>query len=184
MKRRYVDRAEWARLLEREYQEYTIDEPDFRGHVGILTIKQVREPLWIKKYAAADELICIAGNGYTWIIFLQENKHYAITLMLDGRNQIIEWYIDICRPYLADQNGRLYYDDWYLDIVLFPDGQIDLLDEDELEEAHNTGAISAEDYRHAYLVRDQVLDAIRTGTFPAEWIFRFITRQGVGVYRR
>lgn len=179
MKRRYVDRAEWSRLVEREYQEYAVDEPNFHGHIGILKIKRVSEPLWVKKFAAADELVCIAGNGYTWIIFLEVNKYYAITLMLDAQNQIVEWYVDICQPYLADAAGRLYYDDWYLDIVLYSDGHIDLLDEDELEEARSTGGISEEAYRHAYQAREQVLAAIHNGTFPGEWVSRFIKSRGI-----
>jgi hypothetical protein len=78
--------------------------------------------------------------------------------MYDGEGKIIEWYFDITKANGVDEDGKPYYDDLFLDLVLLPDGQVITLDEDELLEALNNGIITREDYDLAYRVKDRLLD--------------------------
>ena len=59
----------------------------------------------------------------------------------DEKNEIIEWYFDIARC-IGKENGIPYEDDFYLDVVLTPNGKIILLDEDEFEEAFKRNEIT------------------------------------------
>lgn len=169
LKRRFLNRAGWARLLRSEYEQIHYDEPAFNGVAGVLYILQLREPLFVQKFNPAADTVCIADSGYIWIGLVQKQHNYAITAMYDDRGQLVEYYIDICLPYRFDEQGHAYFDDLYLDIVLYPDGHIDLLDEDELEDAFNHGQVSQAQYETAYRVRADLLLKIQAGTFPDPW---------------
>lgn len=69
--------------------------------------------------------------------------------MYNQNKEIIEWYFDISKE-IGSENGVSYEDDLYLDVVVNPDGEIILLDEDELKEALDRLEISKEDYDMAY----------------------------------
>ena len=55
------------------------------------------------------------------------------------------------------------YDDLYLDITYY-DGKINILDEDELIDAYNSGDITDDDYNLVYQIRDKLLNEIKSGT--------------------
>ena len=63
-------------------------------------------------------------------------KNFAITAMLDDQQKLVQYYIDVAKEYEIDERGLPYFDDLYLDVVLLPNGEIYVLDEDELEDAY------------------------------------------------
>ena len=93
--------------------------------------------------------MCIANDNYKWLEFYDYNKKYRLSAMYNDKNEIIEWYFDIARE-IGKENGKPYEDDLYLDVVLTPEGEIKLLDEDELKEAYNRFEVSKADYDMAY----------------------------------
>ena len=50
-----------------------------------------------------------------------------------------------------------YYDDLFLDVVIFRDGAMTLVDEDELLEALNNKEITKEEYNFAYEEGEKIL---------------------------
>ena len=104
--------------------------------------------------------ICVVADGYTWLVYLPDGENWCMTAMYDERNQIIEWYFDITRRNYVDENGDPCLDDLFLDIVLFPNGRMVTLDEDELSEALNRGEITREDYQLAYEVHSKLVNEI------------------------
>ncbi len=60
---------------------------------------------------------------------------YCITAMMNSDNDIVVWYIDMIASQGLDTDGILYFDDLYLDLVVYPNGEIMVDDLDELEEA-------------------------------------------------
>lgn len=142
MKRRYAfNKKDNYRLL-------NIDEPFFKGYACFLKLKNVENPLIVYN---GKENICIKDNDFEWIEVYPTNENYAITIMYDNKGNLIEWYFDISKK-IGIENGIPYEDDLYLDLVIMPNGERIVIDEDELLNAKENGDITQEDVKLAYEV--------------------------------
>lgn len=128
------------------YQQIRIDETFFRGIVCSVKIQNVSKPKYVKK---GKETLCIIDNGYSLIEAYPDDGKYALTIMFDDKGKLIEWYFDIAKT-VGTENGIPFEDDLYLDLVIMPDGESIVLDEDELLSARDKGLISQEDVDGAY----------------------------------
>ncbi|WP_242271733.1 DUF402 domain-containing protein [Bacillus cereus group sp. BfR-BA-01310] len=158
MKRKYGDGSTWKRLIEKTYTVKQVEA----GILGILDIKKVREPSY-KEYNSKE--LCIAGDEYTWMQYFINGKNFAITAMLDDQKKLVQYYIDVTKEYKIDERGLPYFDDLYLDVVLLPNGEIYVLDEDELEDAYSMGDITKEEYELAWHITKWIVAAIKKGEF-------------------
>ncbi|MED1091363.1 DUF402 domain-containing protein [Bacillus paramycoides] len=158
MKRKYGDGSTWKRLIEKTYTVKQAEE----GMLGILDIKKVREPSY-KEYKGKE--LCIAGDEYTWMQYFINGKNFAITAMLDDQKKLVQYYIDVTKEYKIDERGLPYFDDLYLDVVLLPNGEIYVLDEDELEDAYSMGDITKEEYELAWHITKWIVATIKKGEF-------------------
>lgn len=158
MKRKYGDGSSWKRLIEKNY----IVKQVKAGMLGILDIKKVREPSY-KEYKGKE--LCIADDGYTWMQYFISGKNFAITAMLDDQQKLVQYYIDVAKEYEIDERGLPYFDDLYLDVVLLPNGEIYVLDEDELEDAYKSGDVTKEEYELAWYTTKWIIDAIKKSEF-------------------
>lgn len=147
MKRRY------AYSLEDNYKQVRIEEDFFKGYACFLKLQNIQKPLIVNN---GKEEICIRDNGYEWIEVYPDNGKYAITIMFDDNNNLIEWYFDISKN-VGVENGIPYEDDLYLDLIITPNGERLVVDEDELLSARDNGVITQEDVDSAYLTL-QLLD--------------------------
>lgn len=145
MKRRY------AMSVNGEHKKRRTDEDWFKGYVCYTKMKDVK-PLFVNN---GVEEICVKNNGFEWLEVYPDNSNYAITIMFDDKTNIIEWYFDISKE-IGIENGIPYEDDLYLDMVITPDGQELILDEDELKEACEEGKITQEDVKMAYQVLEEL----------------------------
>ncbi|WP_242136521.1 DUF402 domain-containing protein [Bacillus cereus group sp. BfR-BA-01360] len=161
MKRKYGNGASWKRLLQKTYEVRECEQ----GMLGILHVIKVKEPSY-KQYDHSE--ICIVNDGYTWVQYFIKGKKFVITAMLDEQKNIVQYYIDIAKEFEIDENGLPYFDDLYLDVVLFPDGKIYLLDEGELEAAYAEETISRDEYNEAWDIARWVMERIEKEEFP--WI--------------
>ncbi|MDV2581801.1 DUF402 domain-containing protein [Alkalibacillus haloalkaliphilus] len=156
LKRRYADRSEWSRVKDRGYTQSYFDEDHFKGYVTLLKINQVSEPL---KVSYRGHEICIIDNGYIWLQHFPEGQHFTVTTMFNVKGEVVQWYID-----LSLRNGLEsavpYYDDLFLDIVVLPNGQVFLLDEDELQQAFNKGIVNEEMFNLAYNEANRILQLV------------------------
>lgn len=108
-----------------------VDTEGFKGHIGRLDILEVSEP---QVWRFNGEKITVCDKGLKWLSILPGEDYYCITAMLDETEQVLLWYIDM----IAEQGvaeGIPWFDDLYLDLVVYPDGTIKVDDLDELEEA-------------------------------------------------
>ncbi|MED0962710.1 DUF402 domain-containing protein [Bacillus paramycoides] len=158
MKRKYGDGSTWKRLIEKTYTVKQAEE----GMLGVLNIKKVREPSY-KEYKGKE--LCIAGDEYTWMQYFINGKNFAITAMLDDQKKLVQYYIDVTKEYKIDERGLPYFDDLYLDVVLLPNGEIYVLDEDELEDAYSMGDITKEEYELAWHITKWIVATIKKGEF-------------------
>jgi len=108
-----------------------VNNENFRGHIGYLDILEVSEPqVW--RFRGEDITVC--DKGLKWLSVMPKEDYYCITAMLDEKEQVLLWYIDM----IAGQGvkgGVPWFDDLYLDLVVYPDGTTVVDDLDELEEA-------------------------------------------------
>ncbi|MEK4738409.1 MULTISPECIES: DUF402 domain-containing protein [Bacillus] len=158
MKRKYGDGSSWKRLIEKDYMVKQVED----GMLGILDIKKVREPSY-KEYNGKQR--CIAGDGYTWMQYFINGENFAITAMLDNQKQLLQYYIDVTKEYKIDERGLPYFDDLYLDVVLLPNGEIYVLDEDELEDAYKIGDVTKEEYELAWNTTKWIIAKIKNRKF-------------------
>lgn len=83
--------------------------------------------------------------------------------MFDSAGKLVQVYFDVVWDHGLDERGVPWYDDLYLDVVALPSGEVELLDQDELEEALGAGAVTEEQYRIAVDEARAVLTDIRPG---------------------
>ena len=97
-----------------------------------------------------------AGTDYKILLYFPICENWCLSAYNAPNNEMLFWYFDISRQNFVDEDGMLCIDDIYLDLVILPDGQTLTLDTDELQEAHDNGKISHEDFDKAYMVHDQI----------------------------
>ena len=146
MKRRY------ANIVGADYTQKRIDEEYFKGYVCNLKFKDISNPLIIKNEVRE---FCIKDNDYEWFEVYPDNANYAITIMFDDKLNLIEWYFDIAKE-VGIENNIPYEDDLYLDMIIMPNGQKLVLDEEELIDALNKGEILQSDVDLAYQTLKQL----------------------------
>jgi predicted RNA-binding protein associated with RNAse of E/G family len=160
MKQKYANRPNWSRINKKRYfQEYVQDEI-YEGYISLLYLDQVREPLTVK-YGNHD--IRIVDHGYSWIMFFPDNKHFSLTVMVDNNNEIKQWYFDIVKSIKLSDEGIPVIEDLYLDLVVLPNGEYYILDEDELTTAFDEGIIDTHDYKLATDELEELRKSIERG---------------------
>lgn len=116
---------------------------DFTGYLGLLEIEEVSEPqVW--KYREQPLTVC--DNRYRWLTILPQKDFYCITVMMNEKEQIQVCYIDMIAEQGYDEDDVPWFNDLYLDLVVYPDGVIMEDDRDELKAALAEGDISKEQY--------------------------------------
>lgn len=68
---------------------------------------------------------------------------------MDEDEKILLWYIDMIAAQGIDADGIPYFDDLYLDLVVYPDGTIIIDDMDELKDVLTKGDITQEQFNLA-----------------------------------
>lgn len=144
--RRYADRKDWRRVIERGYCQTYLEIEGFTGYVSLLKVLKVTEPLYV---TYNDKRICIVDDGYSWLQHFPLNEHHSVTTMFDAEGKIVQWYIDICHEN-GIENDIPWMEDLYLDIVILPTGDVIQLDVDELEEALVSGELNRDLYNIAW----------------------------------
>ncbi|MBQ4473752.1 MAG: DUF402 domain-containing protein [Lachnospiraceae bacterium] len=88
---------------------------------------------------------------------------WKISKMFHRDGHLVYWYIDIIEPEVREEENSVIFHDLLLDVVIYPDGDVKLLDLDELGDAIDRHLIP-EDYAVKALRRaDALLRTIRRG---------------------
>jgi uncharacterized protein len=163
LKRSKLSYDEWKCIKSKKIRGKNVITDFFEGYLGLIKIEQVTEPqIW----EFNGEKIDVCNSGLKWLSILPENDFYCITAMLNEKNEILLWYIDMIADKGTDEDGIPYFDDLYLDLVVYPNGTIIEDDMDELEEALLIKDISEEQYDLAIntsiLLKEGILKNIET----------------------
>lgn len=146
MKRSRLSYDEWKCIKSKKLAGKNINTVFFKGYIGLIEIEEVSEKqIW--KFNGEDITVC--DKGLKWLSILPQNDFYCITAMMNEKSDILLWYIDMIAEQGIDADGIPYFDDLYLDLVVYPDGTIIVDDRDELEEALSIRDITQEQFNLA-----------------------------------
>lgn len=157
MKRKYLDRPEWPRILSKRFISTYIENEELEGHLAVLYLDEVSNPL-VLEILGRDR--CLVNEGYIWLEYLPAGHNYCVTAMINDKKEVVQWYFDIIKGCGFDDRGIPFFDDIYLDVSVLPSKDILLLDEDELKEAVETKDITEEDYDMAYNQARSIMENI------------------------
>jgi len=133
-----------------------LDEENY--YISVKKLIHVREKFII------NNGLCVMDDGYYIFEVIPKNDNYAMRLFLNSNKEPLEYYFDICKNNRLDYLSKIpCYDDLYLDIT-YLNGYINILDEDELITAYESGDITQEDYELVYQMKDRLLNEINNKT--------------------
>ncbi len=113
-----------------------------------------------KKYIIKNN-ITLMDNGYYLIEIVPKNKNYALRIFLNDQKEPVEYYIDITKENGIDKDTKIpYFIDLYLDIIIQNNGEVNIIDEDELKDALKNSDITEDDYQLAQCVKENLLKEI------------------------
>ncbi len=147
MKRKRLGRYDWSRVLERKDSHCCWEKNGQKGEAALIQIEKVSAPA---VGTFRGEPVVIADDGYSWLQIAVEGQHWWLTAMLAPNGALTQYYFDITLENHLLGSRDSWFWDLYLDVVLMPDGRLDLLDEDELDEALASGDITAEQHALAH----------------------------------
>lgn len=157
IKKKYMSKENWSRVTKRKYVYEKLQEDDIEGIASLLHIKEVTSPCI--KTPVEGVSIKIADNDFYWLQLGIKNKNYWITAMYNSNKELIQYYIDITLENVIEDNNPYYYD-LFLDIILRENGEIMLLDEEELKMALKENVIDKSQYNLAYDEANRIIDII------------------------
>lgn len=123
----------------------------------------------VKKIIDADPFILSNGikvidNGYYILELLPKEECYAMRVFFDEKKEIVEYYFDISLGNGVDEETRIpYYDDAFIDVTI-TDNKIEIIDEDELEEALNKNEITIDTYNTIKKETENLVEEIKKST--------------------
>lgn len=161
-KKKYGDRRDWPRILESDYAQMEISEDEFEGHITLYRMNVVREPLYVPN---CGQMVCIANGGYSWLHQIPSHGRHVVTAMFDAKGDVVQWYIDICSGTGVGEDLVPWFDDLYLDVVILPSGEFELLDVDELQDALEVGVIDQASFDLAWEEASRVQELLARGQY-------------------
>ena len=140
---------------EKKFRYMYVDEEDFKGYLGQIHIIKANQP----PKELGEDYIERANSGCKWLEFYPENSNVAMTVAYNHENKILNWYFDIINK-VGIENNNPYFEDLYLDVTLTPQNKMELLDEEELEEALKSGDVTQKQYDLAYKTAKELMKKI------------------------
>lgn len=111
----------------------------------------------------------IADDGYPAIWFVYKDRWYDVGKFYDRSRNWIGYYCDIIKPVdkLLDNPSRtVTLTDLYLDLWIWPDGRLVVLDEEELERGLEQHCISSSLAKRARTEIASLIRRAQSGKFP------------------
>lgn len=155
LKKRFADSVgKRDNIIEIEQKIKSINKEEFTGDIYLNNFKKVATPYML------ENGVCLQDSNYKWLEFYNYNAKVLLTAMYNQNNEIIEWYFDISRS-IGKENNIPYEDDLYLDVLVTSNGEIILLDEDELKESYERLEITKEEYDEAYKIANDLIKKVK-----------------------
>lgn len=156
------------------YYHMRMDTDDFHGLVSIIELLDGDYMYWDMPKAGKTP---VCGKGMLWLQLIPDNQHRAITAKFLPKSRMIHdvtydktisiWYVDVIDGWGFDEDQVAYFKDMYLDVEFDIEGDVLIVDRDELDEAYNSGELTEKQYQTAIaegeaIVSDLCTDVGRT----------------------
>ena len=92
-------------------------------------------------------------------------KGIKVSKVFDNAGQMVYWYCDIIETHYDEKENTYTFNDLLIDVVVYPDGQVEVLDMDEFADAMEQGILSVGTIAHAMRATDDLLHTIYAGEF-------------------
>lgn len=148
MEIRDMRRTDWSRVLRKRYIARDFERNGHLGQMSLSILQELTAPLTVH-YPFGD--VRIADKGFGWLQIALKEQYFWITAMYDCQGRRIDLYFDITDGNHFDTPDNPWFADMYLDIVAIGD-VLEILDQDELDEALENGDITRMAYDHAQAV--------------------------------
>ena len=137
-----------------------VSSDEFDGHITLFRMNSVQEPLYVRD---GGNMICIADSGYSWLHQIPRHGRHVITAMFDAAGEIVQYYIDICSGTGVGNDLVPWFDDLYLDVIVQPSGEFELVDADDLQEALSAGVIDQASFDLAWEEASHLMELLKRG---------------------
>lgn len=159
MKINYADRRNDKNILKKKFKIKDSKDEEFSGKISLIEIEDLRENFEANRPDGTSQIVI--AKGYKMMLYYPNKEKYSMTVMYDNKWNLLQWYFDIEKDKCKYDLGIPYNEDFYLDVVVLPDGRFYTLDEDELEEVFQNKLISKDEYHMAYETRNKVIEMIK-----------------------
>lgn len=157
MKQKELGRYDWNNILDRRDKHYCWQKNSQQGEAALIHIIKAAKT-GIGQFRG--EPVVIYRDNYHWLQVCMADCHWWLTAMVDETGEITQYYFDITLENQLLGNRDSWFTDIYLDVVMMPDGRIDLLDADELDDALACGEITAEQHACAHVWAKELIEAL------------------------
>lgn len=103
---------------------------------------------------------------YGGISFAFLDRGYKLGRFYDMNGQFLYWYCDVIEVVYEASSDTYTMNDLLLDIKIFPDGRVILLDAEELAQAIEEGLVTTQQTCMSLRTLDGLLKMIYSGNFP------------------
>ena len=93
------------------------------------------------------------------------DKGIKVSKVFDNAGQMVYWYCDIIETHYDEKENIYTFNDLLIDVIVYPDGQVVVLDMDEFADAMEQGILSVGTIAHAMRATDDLLHTIYAGEF-------------------
>ncbi len=93
------------------------------------------------------------------------DKGFKVSKIYDKHNHIVYWYCDIIQSKIDEDKNTVLIEDLLIDVIIYEDGSVRILDIDELCDALEQKLISQAEAAHALRTLNSLLKIIYEGHF-------------------
>lgn len=93
------------------------------------------------------------------------DRGIKVSKVFDNAGQMVYWYCDIIETHYDEKENTYTFNDLLIDVIVYPDGQVEVLDMDEFADAMEQGILSVGTIAHAMRATDDLLHTIYAGEF-------------------
>lgn len=157
MKKKIISKT-YLREADKYQIKLYLDEEDY--YVSVKKLVHVTD-----KFVINNGKTVAMDNGYYIVEIIPKNEKYALRIFLNENKELVEYYIDIIKESGLDEEYNIpYFIDLYLDITILYNGDIHIIDENELEDAYNNSEITREEFDQVIKIKNKLINEIKTGT--------------------
>lgn len=125
------------------------------------TILVQKENLIITKWITLHPRRDIAWGISAYYI----DKGFKVSKIFDKENHLVYWYCDIIHTIYDLEQNTILFEDLLLDVILYENGKVQVMDLDELADAMDMNLISQNTVKDALRTLDSLLKIIYSGKF-------------------